>query len=304
MSHATTPESDEPTHDGPGTSATSSPGPAPGMAPGAAGVAAITSPEAELPHLLAGAPTLVIHEGAYLIRFAQTNQDLAAALRLRYEVFNLELGEGLEESHIHGRDEDDYDTGCHHLIVEHEPTGRIIGTYRMQTKEMAETNGGFYSSGEYDLSGFPQEVLDQSVEIGRACVALEHRKQRVLFGLWKGLAAYITAMDKRYLFGCCSLTSQDPHEGRMVLEKLRADGLIHPEFVVQPLPEVACVDPDTSPVDVSGVKLPTLFGTYLRFGALVCSPAAIDREFKTIDYLVLMDTATLPARTRATFFGD
>ncbi len=254
--------------------------------------------------LAPGAPTLVLREGNYLIRFAQTGEDLHRALRLRYEVFNLELGEGLDESHITGRDEDRFDAGCHHLIVEDERTGNIIGTYRMQTSEMAKRNGGFYSDGEYDLSGFPPEVVDEAVEIGRACVAQEHRKQRVLFGLWKGLAAYMMFSGKRYLFGCCSLTSQDPHEGRVVLEKLRQDGLVHPEWHVDPRPEFACEDPDTSPADTSAVKLPTLFGTYLRFGAVVCSPPAIDREFKTIDYLVLMDTATLPARTRATFFGD
>ncbi len=258
----------------------------------------------ELSSLAPGAPTLVIREGHYLVRFAQTAEELTAALRLRYEIFNLELGEGLEESHLSGHDEDRFDAGCHHLIVQDERSGDIIGTYRMQSAEMAARNGGFYSEDEYDLSGFPKHVLDQSVELGRACVAEAHRKQRVLFGLWKGLAAYVTVMNKRYLFGCCSLTSQDPHEGRRVLEKLRHDGLIHPEYVVQPRPAVLCEDTDGSVVNVNSVKLPTLFATYLRFGALVCSPPAIDREFKTIDYLVLMDTATLPARTRATFFGD
>ena len=178
-------------------------------------------------------------------------------MRLRYEVFNLELGEGLEQSHASGRDEDTFDAGCHHLIVEHEPTGQIIGTYRMQTQEMAEANGGFYSDGEFDLSGFPHAVLKQSVELGRACVAQEHRRQRVLFGLWKGLAAYVTFMNKRYLFGCCSLTSQDPQQGRMVLEKLRLDGLIHPDYIVKPRPDMLCEDSNSPIADPSSVKLPT-----------------------------------------------
>ena len=265
--------------------------------------------ELQVPSLVPGAPTVVIEEGRYLVRWAHTPEDLARALKLRYEVFNLELGEGLEESHVSGRDEDAFDAGCHHLIVEDTKTNEIIGTYRMQTRSMAERNGGFYSDGEFELEGLTQEVLDDSVEIGRACVALEHRKQRVLFGLWKGLAAYMMHMQKRYLFGCCSLTSQDPHEGRAVLQKLAEDGLLYnglsvEQLPVAPRPHVACVDPDTSPIDTKGLKLPTLFGTYLRFGALVCSPPAIDREFKTIDFLVVMDTATLPARTRATFFGD
>ena len=37
------------------------------------------------------------------------------------------------------------------------------------------------------------------------------------------------------------------------------------------------------------VKLPRLFSTYLGIGAKVCSPPAIDRRFKTIDFLVMLD---------------
>jgi len=250
-----------------------------------------------------GAPAVELHEGRYKIHFAQTPEGLAAAQRLRYEVFNLELGEGLEESHLRGRDEDPFDASCHHLLVTDEKTGDVIGTYRMQTRQMARLHRGFYSDGEYDLSGLTEPVLEDSVEIGRACVARAHRKQRVLFGLWKGLAAYMMHTGRRYLFGCCSLTSQDPREGRALMDRLRADGLVHPDLRVEPRLAHRCVDPDPAPPNPRSVKLPTLFGTYLRFGALVCSEPALDRAFKTIDYLVLMDTTTLPARTRQTFFG-
>jgi putative hemolysin len=249
-------------------------------------------------------PQMVIREGRYLIRFAQTLDEVAAALRLRYEIFNLELGEGLACSHASGRDEDAFDAGCHHLIVIDQKTDQTVGTYRMQTRAMARTNGGFYSQNEFDLADLTEPVLDDSVELGRACVARAHRKQRVLFGLWKGLAAYTIHQRMRYLFGCCSLTSQDAHEARVVSQKLQEDGLVHPELQVRVQAEYQCVDPSSSPLSTRGVKLPTLFGTYLRFGALVCSPPAIDREFRTIDYLVLMDTDTLPAKTRQAFFAD
>ena len=51
------------------------------------------------------------------------------------------------------------------------------------------------------------------------------------------------------------------------------------------------------------VEVPTLFGTYLRYGALVCGPPAIDREFKTIDWFVLLDTNALDPRTFRSFFA-
>jgi putative hemolysin len=248
-------------------------------------------------------PEVVLREGRYLARFARTADEMAAALRLRYEVFNLELNEGLEQSHLLGRDEDSFDEACHHLLVIDGPADRIVGTYRMQTREMARAHRGFYSDGEYVLDDLGEAVLDDAVEIGRACVAREHRKQKVLFLLWKGLAAYLTWQQKRYLFGCCSLTSQDGEEGRAVMERLRRDGKVRDDLRVRARPGFECHGPAAPDERVRAVTLPTLFGTYLRFGALVCSEPAIDREFRTIDFLVLMDTSTLPERVRSTFYG-
>lgn len=41
------------------------------------------------------------------------------------------------------------------------------------------------------------------------------------------------------------------------------------------------------------LKTPKLFQSYLNYGAKVCSEAAIDRVFKTIDYLVILDIEEL-----------
>jgi putative hemolysin len=49
-------------------------------------------------------------------------------------------------------------------------------------------------------------------------------------------------------------------------------------------------------------KIPKLFRSYLRFGAKVCSPPTIDRQFKTIDYLVLMDCHQLSPAAYQMFF--
>ncbi|HBF35140.1 TPA: hypothetical protein DDW35_11325, partial [Candidatus Sumerlaeota bacterium] len=38
-----------------------------------------------------------------------------------------------------------------------------------------------------------------------------------------------------------------------------------------------------------GYKLPKLFSAYMRLGAQVISEPAIDREFKTIDFLIMLD---------------
>ena len=241
--------------------------------------------------------------GKYIMRFASTQAELEAVQRLRFEVFNLELKEGLDESHETGLDRDRFDPFCHHLMVLETEHDSVVGTYRIQTDEMAQTCGGFYSADEFDLEGLPLAVRANAIEIGRASVALEYRNQKVLFLLWRGLAAYMQKNDKRFLFGCCSLTSQDPALGKWVMDHLLKKGLCHDEHTVLPQPDWACYAEgfDPGPPDEE-IKLPRLFRTYMRYGAKVCGPPALDRFFKTIDYLVLLDTQELDRISRALFF--
>src|SRR5436309_2734542 len=92
--------------------------------------------------------------GPYQLRTAVSESDRLAAFRLRFLVFNLELKEGLEESYATGQDSDEFDLICDHLIVEHVTSGKIVGTYRLQTRSMAATNSGFYCEREFDFSPY------------------------------------------------------------------------------------------------------------------------------------------------------
>ena len=139
-----------------------------------------------------GVPNSLAPAGRYLVRFARTEEELDRILRLRYEVFNLELREGLDTAHANGRDEDEFDRRFHHLLIEERATREIVGTYRMQTAEMAEA-GGYYSAGIFQVESLPEAVRRSAVEVGRACIARPHRNGRVLRLLWKGLAGYLEA---------------------------------------------------------------------------------------------------------------
>lgn len=248
-------------------------------------------------------PAEPVREGRYEVRAARTGDELRAAMRLRYEVFNLELGEGLEASHATGLDRDAFDAWVHHLLVIDTRDDTVIGTYRLQTRAMARAGIGFYCDGEFVMDDLPDAILEQGVEVGRACIARAHRKQRVLFALWKGIAAYLTAARKRYVFGVCSLTSQDPWEGLAVDAWLREHGHRDDDVAVRARPGFECVADGPAPVPPPEPQIPTLFATYLRFRSTVYGPPVIDREFKTIDYLVVMDTGAFDAGTHALFFG-
>lgn len=251
-----------------------------------------------LPHFL---PDVAFTTGHYHLRFARTPGDLDAVLRLRFEVFNLEMGEGLEASFATQKDEDEHDMSCHHLMVVDIRTDEVIGTYRMQTWEMAREGAGFYSETEFDLTTLDNGLLQEAVELGRACIAKDHRNGRVLFLLWKGLVAYVSSNRKRYFFGCCSLTSQDPVEGKKVMNFLEAHGYVHDQWRCRPQPGFACYDPDLDLEGCDGVKLPKLMRLYLQYGAKISGPPAIDRLFKTIDYLAVFDVEAIDDRVRKMF---
>jgi putative hemolysin len=247
-------------------------------------------------------PHSAIGDARYHVRFAETAEELDAVLKLRFDVFNLELGEGLTSSFLTGRDEDEFDASCHHLMVVERSSGAVVGTYRLQTSAMAAAGRGFYSSGEFDLSCLPASVLDDAVEVGRACIARVHRNTRVLFLLWRGLAAYLAHNRKRYLFGCCSLTSQDAREGGRVAAFLERGGHMHPTLRVRPRPGLECDPAEADEDGGAGTRVTPLFNIYLRYGARVCGLPAIDRSFGTIDFLVLFDADGMDRRTHRMFF--
>ena len=247
-------------------------------------------------------PRTGIQSGRYVTRFATSAEDLAAIQKLRFEVFNLELEEGLDTSFLTGLDQDEFDSSCHHLMVLLRGSGAVIGTYRVQTRAMAEAGSGWYTSGEFDLSLIPDEVQNAAVETGRACVAKDHRNGRVLSLLWRGLATYLALNHKRFIFGCCSLTSQDPHVARATWELLSSGSFVHPRLTTRPLPGFECYPPHFQGDPNVAVRLPPLFASYLKLNAKITGEPALDRQFKTTDFLCLLDIGDLDQKNYRTYF--
>jgi len=245
-----------------------------------------------------GKDGLNLTAGAYRLRFAESLNDLEAAYRLRFLVFNLELGEGLETAYEHGHDTDEFDPVCDHLIVENCRTHQVVGTYRLQTGISAARHLGYYSAREFDFT--PYESLRNSiVELGRASIHREHRSFQVLSLLWRGIAAYAKERQARYLIGCSSLTSQDPRVGSAVYDSLQ-HYLVDPKFRTTPLPDYDMPMLPTDPTNAR-VQPPKLLRAYLSIGASICGRPALDREFKTIDFLTSLDLESMSSCARSRF---
>jgi putative hemolysin len=242
---------------------------------------------------LAGAGRVGAGLGSYSVRPAESPEERSAAFRLRFNVFNLELNEGLAASYETGEDQDEFDRVCDHLIVEDSRTGQVVGSYRLQSGFSAAKNIGYYSEREFDFA--PYEPLRGSLlELGRACVDRDHRSFEVLTLLWRGIFQYAQARGLRYLIGCSSLTSQDCGFGSAMYRKL-TKYLTTAALQTQPTPPYAFPLESAFRFDC---RPPKLLRAYLSIGAEICGPPAIDREFKTIDFLTLLDLERLAPALR------
>jgi putative hemolysin len=237
----------------------------------------------------------------YAVRLANCEADRLAAFRLRFQVFNLELNEGLESAYEDGYDRDEFDDVCQHLLVYEVSSDRVVGTYRLQSGSTAAANRGYYSEREFDFAPF-EHLRNEVIELGRACVHRDHRSFEVLNLLWKGIATYAQSVGARYLIGCSSLTSQDTTVASAVYRKL-SPYLVEPELRTAPTPEFAFQLAELSPDEPIEAIPPKLLRAYLAIGARICGAPAIDREFKTIDFLTLIDLTMLPAGVRLRYFG-
>lgn len=247
----------------------------------------------DLAHPPAGVDVLVLPEDAdrrYLVGYAVSPAAIEAVLRLRYLVFNVELGEGLADAALRGLDEDPFDRQMTHLVILDGATQTVVGTYRVQPARHGLKHLGLYSAQEYNLTPL-EPYLDETLELGRACLAKEHRTMDALLTLWRGLGHFMNLHGLYYLMGCCSITSTDPEDGWRALKTLRQKHYMHPELYLSARPDYSCggaerlEDPDLGP----GLKLPKLFRIYLLLCAHIISEPAIDREFGTVDFLTFMD---------------
>jgi putative hemolysin len=241
---------------------------------------------------------LLTETSLFRVSLGQSPEDLIECQRLRYNVFNLELGEGLSTSERSGLDIDPFDSFCDHLMVRDLETGKLVGTYRLQTGEVARRNLGYYGNQIFDFSVY-EAIRREMLELGRACVHIDFRNIMVLHALWKGIAIYATRHDARYLFGCSSISSQDENFGAAMYEALKEKYLVPPALRTLPQPGYGC---QASGAPVETTRPPRLFRAYLEISGRICGPPAIDREFKTIDFLTLVDLAKLPDRVRVRFF--
>jgi putative hemolysin len=234
--------------------------------------------------------------GGYSVRLAQQDE-LDRVFRLRYDVFYRELGASDATAISSGLDMDAYDSLCDHLVAVHE--GEIVGTYRVLPVARAlENNLVPYCSTEFDIAPLLETYGVGLVELGRTCVAKEHRNGVVPRLLWKFLLRYILNGNFSALIGCVSVQDLDDAQAIQARNQLRNNGLWHPYWnLTSRLPAHHLSENSMSDSEKSNqIELPPLMKAYSSLGARVCGGPAMDRDFGCADYLMLAEVRHIPER--------
>ncbi len=253
-------------------------------------------------------PILNRKERVLEVRLAGNQLEIERALALRYDVFNLEMGEGLPQSAATRKDRDEYDLHCNHLIViDKSNEEKIVGTYRILTRQMAKKGIGFYSENQFDITSI-YNLPDEIAEVGRSCVHPDYRDGSVISLLWQGLAEFMIKQDVRYLMGCGSIHSTDPEIASQSFAFLKAKEAISPdEFRVYPNPDFILpgFNPDYTIEDLKAItkNIPPLLKGYIRLGAKICGVPALDSVFGTTDVFILFDRKEITERYAKHYMG-
>jgi len=250
---------------------------------------------------------ILARKGGLAVRLAGDASEIAEAQKLRYRVFYEELDARPDAAAAAARvDADRFDGFCDHLIVTN--GSELVGTYRLLRQEAAAAHGGFYSESEFAVAPLIAAHPDlRFLELGRSCVLKPFRTQPVVELLWQGIWNYVRHYRLDVMFGCASLEGTDADSHAATLTFLARNCAAPPEWRVRALPHryvemnrlpAARVDPKAALK-----QLPPLIKGYLRLGCYIGEGAVIDRQFNTIDVLIVLPVSAINARY-FTHFGQ
>lgn len=238
-------------------------------------------------------------EPKYETIWCRTPQELKEAQRLRYKTFKEEMGAVLPTVRD-GLDTDDFDPWCEQLIVKDRSKGIVIGTYRALLPENAKLIGRLYAEGEFDL-GSLKDLRPHMVEIGRSCVHPEYRHGGTIMALWRGLGTLIQRNKYEYVLGCVSVPMIDHGTyASNLFNQCQALGYVTDRFNAQPLKGHEL----TTGMPIKAVKPPPLLKGYLKLGASICAPPAIDPAFGTVDFLTILQLSKIDPRYARHFLAE
>ncbi|MBV1868495.1 MAG: GNAT family N-acetyltransferase [Marinosulfonomonas sp.] len=234
------------------------------------------------------------YEQEYRVRFAHSSDDIKAAQRLRQRCFGTAATDG--------RDQDQFDVVCRHLLVEKRATGRLVCCCRLMRIASGAHIGASYSAQYYDLAGLGH-YPDPLLEIGRFCIEPSVQGGDVVRAAWAALTQYVDQQGIKLLFGCSTFQGTDADAYRGVFAHLKAQYLAPEKWRPGVKTDDIIPFPDSPELKQSvaqtKAKIPPLLRSYLAMGGLVSDHAVVDQEMGSLHVFTGLDIAAIPpARAR------
>lgn len=212
--------------------------------------------------------------------------------RFRYKFLCKDYNGELPEE---GVDDDGRDENSDILVVKDTETGAIVGTYRITTPRTNTEKQPYIVERQYDISS----LVDSGVMfacVSRLCIDSGYRGGTVIRLLLKGLFRYMMESECRYVLGLCSFHGTDKSLYANAFPYLYRDHR-ETENDFKAIMEPVRMD-DFPPFDEAKAQseLPGVLRLYLGMGHTVCPTASIDREFNSIDVLIVLNCSRVNQR--------
>lgn len=223
------------------------------------------------------------------VSWARHTKEVLEAQRLRHLVYI----EGMSADRMPcegiplGVDVDRFDAHCQHLIVRafEDPAddrGRVVGTCRVMTPDAAVRAGGLCSDDHFDLDAL-DGMRPAMLELGRPCVAPNHRQGVVIMLLWSRLTPFMHDHHLGWILTSASVATQDGGHRAASLWRTLMDEHAAPMAQRvkprQPLPlnQLRQCEP---------VETPPMIGSFLRCGAVLLGAPAVVMHAAALPMLI------------------
>ncbi len=233
----------------------------------------------------------------YHVKIAETAREIEQALCLRYAIFKLEMGLAIKANEATRQDEDPFDFFCDHLIVKGPgKNNAVVGTCRLQKREVAEKNIGLYLEEEFDISGI-MDHFEGFAEVGRKCIHPAYRNGLVMRLIWGGISLYLAHHKLDRILACCSIFSNDINKINRYYTFLRKfyspvyGTIAHPreDNRIRNLnmgENYSCKNAK----NIIG-SLPPVIRACLLMNGKLCGEPAFDPNFNSTDFLFLVENS-------------
>jgi len=239
--------------------------------------------------------------GRYVVRRAQSEEDIRRAQQLRYLTFIAERERGKEAvARDDGLDRDAFDERCIHILIEEKKTARLVCCFRMMPLKDGAEIGRSYSAQYYDLSNL-ESYPDPMLEMGRFCIHPEYQDPNILRLAWREVSKVVDEHRIELLFGCSSFegVEADAYVDSFALlkEKHLAPQRWLPRVKASKVFRFAkALRPRQPDLKIAMRHMPPLLRSYLLLGGWVSDHAVIDNDLNTLHVFTGVEIKAVPPK--------